>query len=393
MPVSGQFSLLGQVLRGEASRSVQLAASFAVPVALTVVRAAAGDAPAVARSRSWPASSRAVAESPRAANQDSARPRSLLTRPSAGDDGYARGRGVPAAQGAARLRPRAQQHAAAHTRDGQAAVPEGADRRVAGGQGERAASGGRGCAADRRRQPRPVAGMGGARFTLRTGRPGLRQQRGSRPAGARRGHGCGDALARRRRPATTTSPLVRAANGRRGLRRRGMGEARPGTAARRRQSAEDQGAARPARRKRARDRAPPGGGRQPAPVPATARAGRHRRPANSRGCRAPRSRRRISPRRSTTDKPMPASASRPPRARRDSRSSRSPSSASTSSFDAATTSSRRCRHCSPSRARRNSPRTRSRWAATTSGRPDASCSTPELHPLAFGKNSCSPPIL
>ncbi len=38
-----------------------------------------------------------------------------------------------------------QQHAAAHPRDGQAAVPEGADRRVAGGQGNGSASGG--CAA------------------------------------------------------------------------------------------------------------------------------------------------------------------------------------------------------------------------------------------------------
>jgi sodium transport system permease protein len=37
VPISGQFSLMGQVLRGESIPLVQLATSFAVPMALTVV--------------------------------------------------------------------------------------------------------------------------------------------------------------------------------------------------------------------------------------------------------------------------------------------------------------------------------------------------------------------
>ena len=36
VPVSGQFSLLGQVLRGESIPLVQIAASFAVPLVLTI---------------------------------------------------------------------------------------------------------------------------------------------------------------------------------------------------------------------------------------------------------------------------------------------------------------------------------------------------------------------
>ncbi len=159
-------------------------------------------------------------------------------------------------------------------------------------------------AADHRRQPRPIAGMGGTRFALRARHPRLRQQRGPRPARTRRSHHCGDALARcgvgRVQPAAGAR-----AHGRGGRGRHRVGQARAGTAARRRQSAQDQDAGGSGEEARP-DRAAAAGGREPASVPAPAGPGRASRTANFIGWRALALRRPTSRRQSTTAMPMPA---------------------------------------------------------------------------------------